>query len=122
MTINSHIALAGNLETTMTPKGPYDSFELALGMAMAMKEGDCPIATVVPLIDPIRWVRDTVDELRDGDITFDVGIAEDKTWHLVFTGNIFDGMSFIGPFPTARDAVAFGTDWCDGYNSVEVTQ
>jgi hypothetical protein len=34
------------------------------------------------------------------------------TYHIILEGNIVDGVTFIGPFPTNHEAVVYATDRC----------
>lgn len=119
-----YLALVGRIEQGMTLIGPFDDVEMAFeaGREHCDAAGGESIFDTVDLLDPIQWIKIKDTEAAEGDDygNFKGGPAEEGTSYVCVTGNIFDGMTFIGPFPTPTDAEEFGSNWCAGWEVIAI--
>lgn len=126
---DQYLVLVGRIEQGMTLIGPFNDAERAheAGFEHCDAAGGESIFDTVDLLDPMQWIAGA-EAIRDADGpaeedgfgTFMVGTAKEGASYVCVTGTIFDGMSFIGPFPSATDAEEFGSNWCAGWEVIGI--
>lgn len=82
---------------------------------------------VIPLVTPLEWVKDTLGDYVDDDVTSSVAqaeaIATERGTIVVASGDAFDGLSFIGPFVDHEDALWVGQNFAsDHWHTLEVSE